>query len=230
MEIGIVTGLKTEAACAGGAGMGAVVACHGPGPRRAAMAAQALLTQNVKVLVSFGIAGGLAPYLEPGDVVIATGVRDPEGHITATDRIWTARLNHAVARLGLRPYSGRLLGNNRPIYDPVAKHKAFDATGALAVDMESHAVAAVAEKHSLPFIAIRVVADPADVAVPRLALAGLRPDGSIHVLPVLVRAIRRPWIIPTLARLGSGHKLAIKRLWAIAPALSGAGASPLGRP
>ena len=71
-----------------------------------------------------------------------------------------------------------MLGASDIIATEDDKARAWRDTGALAVDMESHVVAHVAARHRLPMVAIRVVTDPAERALPPSALAGVPLENS----------------------------------------------------
>jgi hypothetical protein len=90
--------------------------------------------------------------------------------------------------------------------------------GALAVDMESHGAARFAASYGLPFAALRAIADPQRRAVPEVAIAGFKPDGSADVLAVLRALSRRPGQLGGLirtafdARAGMAALLGSRRL------------------
>ncbi|MBM3488261.1 MAG: hypothetical protein FJX67_16775, partial [Alphaproteobacteria bacterium] len=177
-RIGIVTGLQSEAALiAPEADDDAAVICLGPGPRAAADGARALIADGAGALVSFGTAGGLDPALATGTIVIGEAVVIPDGTRLAAHPEWVARAEGALAPLGgIR--RGAVYGSAAVIGLVRKKKRIFTATGALALDMESHAVARVAEAAGLPFLAVRVVLDPASRAIPSAAAAGMAPDGT----------------------------------------------------
>ena len=52
------------------------------------------------------------------------------------------------------------MGVNSVVSDPADKHKLHTFTRAVAVDMESHLVARVADAHGLAFAAVRVISIP----------------------------------------------------------------------
>ncbi|MEQ8698178.1 MAG: phosphorylase, partial [Bauldia litoralis] len=85
------------------------------------------------------------------------------------------------------------------------------------VDMESHAVAEVADRAGVPFVAIRAIGDPASRAIPRAALAGLGPDGRTHALPVLAALMRRPGDFRAIWRLAQDTNKALAALRKIGP-------------
>src|SRR3984885_1662561 len=88
-----VTGMAFEARIARGPGVEAVFAARSDLLERAISEA---LARGCSGIISFGTAGGLAPELEPGTLVIASSVSGPFG-ILDTDPEWSARLFAAFA-------------------------------------------------------------------------------------------------------------------------------------
>ena len=96
------------------------------------------------------------------------------------------------------------------VVDAAAKAALHSATGALAVDMESHVAAAFAAAHGLPFAALRVISDGADRALPKAAQAGMKPDGGMDVprqLPALIRTGREAEVAFRQLKLLNRHDL-----------------------
>ena len=212
IRLGVVTGVTAEAECllrreAGGA---VEVVCAGGDAARAAVAAERLLARGATGLLSFGLAGGTDPALDPGAVVVADAVVVSDGRRWETERSWRYAMTNALRGLG--PVTGVLAGSDRPLVTILAKRAFFSATGALAVDMESHAVARVAAENDVPFAALRVVVDPARRALPRSALAGLGAAGQIRAGAVLWRLVMRPWEAPGVAALALDYRRAMTAL------------------
>ena len=88
--------------------------------------------------------------------------------------------------------SGMLLGVPAPIAHPDEKRALYLKTGAIAVDMESHIVAAVALAHEVPVAAIRVITDPAKRALPASAVAAMRSNGTTNIGAMLRSVLKRP--------------------------------------
>src|ERR1700761_4226056 len=84
----VVTGMAFEARIARGEGVEVVYAARADLLERALSAAVA---RGCAGIVSFGTAGGLAPDLEPGSIIVADAVAGPLGRLQ-TDRAWTDRL------------------------------------------------------------------------------------------------------------------------------------------
>jgi hopanoid-associated phosphorylase len=205
----VVVGMRREAALLPA---GTRIIVTGGEPRRAvalldAEALPAAEAGGVAAVLSFGIAGGLAPELRSGDLVVASRVRGPGGAWPA-DPAWAAALARATgARLGM------LAGAPRVVADAAAKRQLHAATGgALAVDLESEAAAAFAAAHGLPFAALRAVADTAEDSIPAAAARGLSLSGRPAVARVALGLLRRPQELPAVLELARRTRLALESL------------------
>jgi hypothetical protein len=94
-----------------------------------------------------------------------------------------------------------LAGVETAVLSPSDKRALRSATGALAVDMESHVAAAFAAQHGLPFAAVRVVCDPAHRALPDLVATAMRPDGEVNLSGVFKSLWQRPIQLFAMPRL-----------------------------
>ena len=189
----VVVGMAFEARIA--AGLGVPVVCGGDGKNLAATLARTMAA-GCSGLISFGVAGGLAPQLEPGACVIASAILD-NGEHRATDARWAQRLMRIIPG----SIQGAIVGVREPIAHAAAKHALHRETGAIAVDMESQVVARAARQHAVPMAAIRVIVDPVQRTIPRSALAGARPDGTIDPLAVVRSLARNPRDLMGLIRM-----------------------------
>ena len=189
----VVVGMKFEARIA--EGLGVPVVCGGDGKKLSSRLTHAMAA-GCGGLISFGVAGGLAPYLKPGRCVIGPQVIDGDD-TRETDPRWAQRLTRLIPG----SVCGAIAGVHEPIAHADDKRRLHQATGALAVDMESHIVAEAAERHRVPLAAIRVVVDPVERTIPRSALAGSRPDGTIDAIAVMRSLARYPRDLVGLIRL-----------------------------
>jgi 4-hydroxy-3-methylbut-2-en-1-yl diphosphate reductase len=111
-----------------------------------------------------GVAGGLAPQVRPGDIVVASEVRT--GGVTV--RCPSAPLlAGALRRAGLRTHVGPIVSSAGVVSG--RERAALAATGALAVDMETAQLAEVCGDR--PFAVVRAVVDTADAPLLRLGTA-----------------------------------------------------------
>jgi adenosylhomocysteine nucleosidase len=201
---GVVTGLAAEARIAAKFGM--PVAVGGGTPEGARQAAESLVRQGVRGLVSFGLAGGLDPALAPGAILIPDSVLC-SGATWPTDRRLAAELGGCTAGL---LFSGEAIAADRQ-----AKATQRQATGAAAIDLESGAVAAVAARHRLPFAVLRAICDPAGRDLPPAALLALGPGGKVRLGAVLLSVLRRPSQVGALLTLARDAKAANRALLSV---------------
>ena len=195
-ELIAVVGLAFEARIA--AGPGVRVICSSDGDNLAASLSRAF-RDGARGVVSFGVAGGLSPDLEPGTCVIGSSI------VSGTDRInridthgdWSKNLLRAIPGA----VGGTLYGSYGPVTHPRTKAALYKKTGAIAVDMESHIVGGVAAAHGLPMAAVRVITDPAARALPPSVLAAMRPSGAVDVAALVWSLLKRPCDLPALMRL-----------------------------
>jgi adenosylhomocysteine nucleosidase len=190
---------------------------------RAARAAQRLAREGVGALLCFGVAGALDPSLRCGDVVLASeiicaqplalqlsGMRPmalPALARVRTTQPWRLQLATALLRHG--PLVERpVLTSAELICESQEKRRLFRQTDAVAVDMESAAVGVVANLHGLPFMALRVIADTAEDALPAvlrsIALDDAEEPSWVSWLPLL----GAPGAWPGLVRMGRRYQRA----------------------
>jgi adenosylhomocysteine nucleosidase len=189
----VVVGMAFEARIA--AGLGVPIICGGDGKHLAADLTHAMAA-GCGGLISFGVAGGLAPGLKPGSCVIGSSVLDGEVE-RPTDSRWSQRLTRMIPGSVL----GAIAGVREPLAFASEKQELHEKTGALIVDMESHIVARTAAQHGVPVAAIRVVVDPVTRTIPRSALAGTRSDGTIDPVAVVRSLMRYPRDLMGLIRM-----------------------------
>ena len=188
-----LVGLAFEARIASGPGV--IVICRNSERAIAASMDQAL-EQGCRGIISFGVAGGLAPHLRPGSWVVASSIVDAQ-HARATDRLWSEKILAMIPGAEHKP----IAGVDYAVATAEAKRRMHVETGAATVDMESHLVARLASTHGLSFTAVRVVIDPAHRAIPDAALAGMRPDGGTSFTAVIRELIAGPSQLSGLLRL-----------------------------
>lgn len=211
VRLGVVCGLKSERdAFRAGAGTAADAALYGVSgarPAKAEAEAARLIAEGATLLVSFGLAGALDPTLKPGDLLLPEEVIAEAGDRWAADAAARARLHRACAASG-----APLLGADAVIDTAAAKSALWSRTGAAAVDMESHRVAAAAAAAGVPVLIVRAVADPADRALPAAALDAVDEEGGVRVLATLAGVARRPADMAGLLALKGDSDAGLKTL------------------
>jgi nucleoside phosphorylase len=191
----------------------------GAGRARAA----ALEAPAARAYLALGCAGALVGWLRPGDAVAASEVLVAAADGRIAERVPTAGgapLAEAAARAGVRVLVGPLVAS--PVVVTTAREKARLAAsgGALAVDMESAAIGAVARERGIPFHALRVVLDVADEDLP-FAADVVNPATGTPRLGRVLAALAPPsrWLLA--ARLARGQRRAARQLGRVAGAVLG---------
>jgi nucleoside phosphorylase len=227
--IGIVSALAAEASTLGPAARhgaelrkladGALLAVSGIGRAAAAAAARRLVLAGATGLASFGMAGGLDPTLICGAVLLpeevaAAGEIGSGATVLPTSRQWRQQLRAALPDSCIA-CGGRLLTSERPIGHPRAKADAWRHAGAVAVDMESAAIAQVAGQAGLPFVALRVIVDTAADELPAAVLAA-SVGGRLRIGRLIGGLLRAPGEVGALIRLSARYRIASRVLTAVA--------------
>lgn len=180
-RVAVISALELEAGIARAAtGRHRSQICvSGPGGDRALEAARNAIAQGARALISFGLAGGLSRNAATASVVLPQTICSEGGTWTA-DAAWRGRLA-VLLRSDFRLLEGALYSAADVVVTPAAKARLAASSGAEAVDMESAAIAAAAAAAGLPCIALRVIADGPDDALPDKVASLVGPDGRTRV-------------------------------------------------
>lgn len=141
-------------------------------------------------LIVAGIAGSLHPAAPLGHVLVPEVVVD--GY-TKTGYRQTALAAH-VPR-GVLSTSDELDNTEEDIARLVGE-------GVHAVDMETASIAAVCEEHHVPWSAFRAISDQNDDVIDEEMFHLANIDGSPNVPAIAKFVVTRPWLLPSMARLG----------------------------
>ena len=198
-----VTSLALEARIALGAGVSVI--CNQGSQLVAAL--EATIERSASGIISFGIAGGLAPDLAAGDWIVGARVRTGQ-ELFPTDRVWARRLLEALPRA----IHADIVGVDVPIASSFEKRRLHAQTGAAAVDSESHIVARIAGAHRIPFAVCRAVIDAAHRDLPPAAMVGLHDDGTPDLVAILRSVAQQPSQFPALMRTALDAYLAREAL------------------
>lgn len=193
MSVLAVVGLKREAMLVAGPHVTVVI-----GGGNSVLLRQRLeraIRDDVKGIISIGIAGALSPTLDAGNCIIASSIL-VDGKALDTDETWTSHFREILPDT----IRGTITGAEKIAATAEEKRAIHRATGADAVDMESHVAIGIAREHGLPFVALRAISDRADHTLPHAARVAMKPSGGIALGRVLKSVVTRPHQIPALVR------------------------------
>jgi adenosylhomocysteine nucleosidase len=135
----------------------------GPGTVRAAKAAHALIdAYRPRLVVSSGFAGGLDPRVNRYDLVAADSLVNSAGSKITLDPAALVPWLTEVPKL----HRGQLLTLDRIVRLSDEKRRLGERHQALAVDMESFAVAEVCRERGVPVLVVRAISDAVDDELP----------------------------------------------------------------
>ncbi len=193
-----------------------LLAKTGVGPDNAEAAARHLFEETpVTAALSLGVAGGLSPQLQAGDLIVGDRAILRRGSgpqsFPCDSGLQEAAIT-VIRRLDSRYYLGSILTVDRIVRTPKEKCLLAAESGAVALDMESAAIASAALAYSVPFLAIRGVLDPIheDLAIDFDQFLDAEGEPS---LPRLMRyLLLHPFTLPHLVGLGLRTKAVCARL------------------
>ena len=211
-----------------------LLAKTGVGPDNAEAAARHLFEEApVTAALSLGLAGGLSPQLQTGDLIVGDRVilRRGSGQVLHGEK--DSRLQSfpcdpdlqeaamtVIRQFNSRHCLGPILTVDRIVLTAKEKRDLAAESGAVAVDMESAAIASAASACSIPFLAIRGVLDPVheDLAIGFDQFLDTEGEPS---LPRLMRyLITHPLTLPHLVGLGLRTRAVCARLGLLLQELS----------
>ncbi|HYF51155.1 MAG TPA: hypothetical protein VEJ63_17200 [Planctomycetota bacterium] len=225
-HLAIITALKEEHAAV----QRALRSCHpqinvvraGVGPASAAAATEKLVQNQPSVIVSCGFCGGLAPGAELGDVILADRVLDGsgDGQPIVCDASRLQQWRTALESANIRVHVGALASVSAAVTTCEAKRDLGRKANALAVDMESYAIARRAQQSGIPMLVLRVISDTCDDALPAEIGGFLDEKGNVRASNVAKFALKGPRNIKMLMTLKSRSDRALATLKASWQALA----------
>lgn len=198
-----------------------LVSYSGVGSENAGASAELLVKQGAGSLISWGCAAALDATFQPGDLVLAdTCVDADQCIIKPNDQGWLGSVQEKLTQaLGLTIRTGKLAESGVIVASSGNKTQLANATGAVALDMESAAIARVAKLHKLPFLAVRAIADPVNMNLPKAVSHALNDQGEVILSKLFMFLLLHPSDTPGLIKLGLHFKAARNALKLVAKQL-----------
>lgn len=190
----------------------------GMGHQNALKASEVLIDKGVKSLVSWGTAGALNPKLQAGDLVLAEQVLTAHQERFFTEAHFRQEIAHILSS-ELNIYFGTLWASDTLVEHPQEKENLFQNYQVEAIDMESAALAKIAEAKAIPFAIIRAIVDTRDMKFPKVVSLATRANGEVDYLKFILYALLRPRDWPLIYRLAQAFERAKQSLKRVAQLL-----------
>jgi adenosylhomocysteine nucleosidase len=182
------------------------VVITGVGWGNARRAMEAVMDPSYSLCISSGFAGGLKPGCAVGDLLAAKSVRTAaKSGALLCNAEFLAEAEESGARRVETLLSAEAVAST-------ATQKAVLADIADAVDMESYAIVAAAQRCNVPAVVFRAVSDSFDQDMPMDFSDAISEDGRVLIGAVLREVAAHPSMLPGLIRLGRQSGRAAERL------------------
>jgi len=139
------------------------------GSAAAVMSLEELIACGAKTILEVGVAGGIQPYLHPGDIIVVTdAIRDegtsyhylpPDVEVKSSKQLRENLVKHLSKTTGVRFYVGSVWSTDGVYRETIGKLRKFRSKGVLAVNMETSAIFAVAKYRNVEAASVQVISD-----------------------------------------------------------------------
>ena len=221
-SIGIITALKSEANCLGTLTKKKDVLhiVSGIGPTAASRAAKELCSKGCSGLISFGYAGALNSSYRSGVLAIGYSVSDGNSTFEVYSEWLTDFVNMVKNNNTLPMHMTAFLSIPAPLNNKLQKVSHAENGGWDAVEMESYAIAEVANKHRIPLLVIRAILDELDTIIPEGAANTIDAKGQQNMLATFYELVKKPSDLRKYLELAAAKSKADKTLSRVAALIS----------
>jgi len=180
---------------------------------------------DINLVVITGVAGALHNELVVGNVVLADRLITRQEESFHPDQILEVprqpfqTFASALEASGIRYSVGGMLTSRRAIATIADKRLAAAQSGAVAVDMESAAIADEAQRRGMPFVCLRTILDAAGDELMGAALAD--ENGRVRPLAAAKAMVTNPAMLIGAARLVRDLRRSTRVLAAVMEAVLG---------
>ncbi|MEE8127283.1 MAG: hypothetical protein V3T45_01925 [Nitrospinaceae bacterium] len=165
---------------------------------------------DLKELISIGYAGALDPSLEVGDLVVADKIIEMDSSRSDED-MKSYSLNKEIFNTTGEIHRKILLTVDCVAATPKEKKKLREKYSAVAVDMETSALAEKVQAWNLPFISVRCITDTADQELIDCSHL-VEEDGEVSKLKAGWHVLTHPGDLKGMIELGQHAKIATANL------------------
>lgn len=158
-----------------------VIAISGIGRERCAKTTSSLINSGVQWVISAGLAGGLHPEANVGDVLIANNIISSicdSNLLECSNSLISA--SPPSGSFGFPICQGNVVTVDNVVCSASEKQTLYKSTGAAALDMESYAAAMVCSRYNVPFAAVKSISDTSTQNLPTEIADMISLNGRIN--------------------------------------------------
>ncbi|MBT0663221.1 nucleoside phosphorylase [Geobacter pelophilus] len=189
----------------------------GMGPDNAATATRLLIDiEKPELIVNFGFAGSLTSALCVGDIVMADRLLFMHGRLfseqSGLSNDLSRRHTDMQEKCGCLIHQGSFVTTRTITAKKEIAGRLPAGIAQAVVEMETAAVAQVANKEKIPLLALRAISDGFDDELGFSLDEFCDKDLNLQKWRVMLTLAKKPWIIPQLIRLAGNTKQAGRKL------------------
>jgi adenosylhomocysteine nucleosidase len=167
---------------------------------------------SFKCLVSIGIGGALSSGLSVGDIIVADAVKTESKTYYTDNNLTDAIIEKLFESNDFRFKIGSIFSHETLVAgSPAFREWFYHKYGTIAIDQESCAVGAFAEKLGIPFVSIRCISDDVEDHLPQ-AVDCIEPDGSTNYFKLIKSLALDVGQIHDLVALVPNYRKSLKNL------------------
>jgi adenosylhomocysteine nucleosidase len=191
------------------------------------------LFPDAELILGTGVAGALSSGLGAGDLIVPDRILSSRSEADVSEQVAViddALLNELGRRLrtaGISFSTGALLTSHRVLGTSAEKRAMMQTTGAIAVDMETAALALEARARNLRFAVVRAIMDSVDDEVVGAEMAD--ESGNVRPFRAANFLLRNPSVVTRLPRMMQSLNRATRSLAAALEAIVTHSSKPAGR-
>ena len=136
----------------------------GFGKKNAKIQSERLLEKKIDCFVSIGFAASTNKKIKTGDICIPKNIICSNGKKKKTSNKIRLLLKK---KLNTKSFDEDLFCSEKIIYQKYEKQILYEKFQAGLIDMESEGVQLTADKHDIPFVAIKVILDNSETSIPK---------------------------------------------------------------
>ena len=175
----------------------------GFGKKNAEIQSEKLLEKKIDCFVSIGFAASTNKKIKTGDICIPKNIICSNGKKKKTSNKIRLLLKK---KLNTKSFDEDLFCSEKIIYQKYEKQILYEKFQAGLIDMESEGVQLTADKHDIPFVAIKVILDNSETSIPK-ELVNLYINEK-----KILDWIKIPIFFPMILKLGIDYFKAKKNL------------------